>query len=276
MAAQATVGPVPDWPLLRRSEPGGGVGPPRTVPRWSLPDLSVDAHHRPRRVRRRRRRPRHKLLLLDGAPPAGRAATCSTSAAATGPIARDRWPAGRRARRCGRSTSTSGPWRCAPANAAAAGVGNVRAVAPDEVPADVALRRHLVEPAGPDRQGALHDLLATWLGRLAAGRRAPASSCTSTSAPTRWPAGWPARAGPPSSGSARGWATACSRCARPPRRRRGREAARRRPSSSGSTASGGGGPTGRRGRCCLDSVQTPVQRRRRSSASAAAYRVEHL
>jgi 16S rRNA (guanine1207-N2)-methyltransferase len=53
------------------------------------------------------------------------------------------------------------------ANAAAVGTGNVRAVLPDEVPADV--RFDLIWSNPPIRVGkpALHDLLRTWLSRLA-------------------------------------------------------------------------------------------------------------
>lgn len=57
-------------------------------------------------------------------------------------------------------------------NAAAAGLGNVRACRPEEVPADVVFAGVWSNP--PIRAGkqALHDLLLTWLPRLAPGARA--------------------------------------------------------------------------------------------------------
>jgi 16S rRNA G1207 methylase RsmC len=58
------------------------------------------------------------------------------------------------------------------ANAAAAGAGNVRVAAPVDVPVDV--RFDVIWSNPPIRIGkdALHELLATWLGRLAPGGRA--------------------------------------------------------------------------------------------------------
>jgi 16S rRNA (guanine1207-N2)-methyltransferase len=58
------------------------------------------------------------------------------------------------------------------ANAAAAGATNVSVAAPDEVPADV--RFDVIWSNPPIRIGkhALHELLQTWLGRLAPGGRA--------------------------------------------------------------------------------------------------------
>jgi 16S rRNA (guanine1207-N2)-methyltransferase len=58
------------------------------------------------------------------------------------------------------------------ANAAAAGAGNVRVAAPDEVPA--AVRFDVIWSNPPIRVGkdALHDLLLTWLARLAPGGEA--------------------------------------------------------------------------------------------------------
>jgi 16S rRNA G1207 methylase RsmC len=55
------------------------------------------------------------------------------------------------------------------ANAEAAGAGNVRVVAPEEVPADV--RLDVIWSNPPIRIGkeALHDLLLAWLARLTAG-----------------------------------------------------------------------------------------------------------
>jgi 16S rRNA (guanine1207-N2)-methyltransferase len=58
------------------------------------------------------------------------------------------------------------------ANAEAAGVTNVRAVRPDEVPADVAFAAIWSNPPIRVGKAALHELLARWLGRLTADGRA--------------------------------------------------------------------------------------------------------
>ncbi|HET6950322.1 MAG TPA: methyltransferase [Acidimicrobiales bacterium] len=58
------------------------------------------------------------------------------------------------------------------ANAAAAGLGNVRAVAPDEVPGDVAFAGLWSNPPVRVGKAALHDLLERWLPRLAPGAHA--------------------------------------------------------------------------------------------------------
>jgi 16S rRNA (guanine1207-N2)-methyltransferase len=55
------------------------------------------------------------------------------------------------------------------ANAAALGLGNVRAVAPDLVPADVALAAIWSNPPIRIGKDALHDLLLSWLPRLGSG-----------------------------------------------------------------------------------------------------------
>ena len=52
------------------------------------------------------------------------------------------------------------------ANAAAAGLGNVRAVAPEEVPDDVRFAAIWSNPPIRIGKPALHDLLIRWLGRL--------------------------------------------------------------------------------------------------------------
>lgn len=57
-------------------------------------------------------------------------------------------------------------------NAAAAGAGNVRAVAPDDVPPDVRFAGIWSNPPVRVGKAALHDLLDRWLGRLAPGGRA--------------------------------------------------------------------------------------------------------
>jgi 16S rRNA (guanine1207-N2)-methyltransferase len=55
------------------------------------------------------------------------------------------------------------------ANAAAAGLRNVRVVAPDEVPDELRLAAIWSNPPVRVGKAALHDLLLRWLGRLAAG-----------------------------------------------------------------------------------------------------------
>ena len=57
----------------------------------------------------------------------------------------------------------------AAANAEANGLGNVRVAAPEEVPADVRFRTIWSNPPIRVGKAALHDLLRTWLGRLADG-----------------------------------------------------------------------------------------------------------
>ena len=69
----------------------------------------------------------------------------------------------------------------------------VRAVAPDEVPDDVRVRRDLVEPADPDRQGGAARAARWWLPRLAPGGAGVPGRAAQ---PRR---GHPARAGWPSS-----------------------------------------------------------------------------
>ena len=54
------------------------------------------------------------------------------------------------------------------ANAEAAGLANVRVAAPDEVPADVRFAAIWSNPPVRVGKAALHHLLTTWLGRLAA------------------------------------------------------------------------------------------------------------
>lgn len=57
-------------------------------------------------------------------------------------------------------------------NASAAGLTNVRVAAPDEVPPDVRFDAVWSNPPVRVGKAALHDLLARWLGRLAAGGHA--------------------------------------------------------------------------------------------------------
>lgn len=57
-------------------------------------------------------------------------------------------------------------------NAETAGLGNVRVVAPDEVPGDLRFDGIWSNPPIRIGKAALHDLLALWLGRLASGAAA--------------------------------------------------------------------------------------------------------
>ena len=57
-------------------------------------------------------------------------------------------------------------------NAAAAGCSNVRTTEPDDVPADVRFAAIWSNPPIRIGKDALHELLTTWLGRLAPGGRA--------------------------------------------------------------------------------------------------------
>ena len=58
------------------------------------------------------------------------------------------------------------------ANAAAAGLANVRAVRPEDVPAEVTFRAIWSNPPVRIGKAAMHDLLTTWLARLAPGAAA--------------------------------------------------------------------------------------------------------
>lgn len=58
------------------------------------------------------------------------------------------------------------------ANAAAAGLPNVQVAAPDDVPADVTFAGIWSNPPIRIGKAALHELLLTWLARLALGRQA--------------------------------------------------------------------------------------------------------
>jgi 16S rRNA (guanine1207-N2)-methyltransferase len=58
------------------------------------------------------------------------------------------------------------------ANAAAAGLANVRVTTPDEVPADLRLAALWSNPPVRVGKAALHELLDTWLGRLDTGGKA--------------------------------------------------------------------------------------------------------
>lgn len=108
------------------------------------------------------------LVLLRAAPPAPATGTLLDLGCGYGPIAVT----------LARRSPAATVWAVdvnpravalAGANAAALGLGNVRAVAPDGVPDGVRFDAIWSNP--PIRVGkeALHELLATWLGRLAAG-----------------------------------------------------------------------------------------------------------
>jgi 16S rRNA (guanine1207-N2)-methyltransferase len=115
--------------------------------------------------------PGTKFLLLDGPRPDGDARHLLDLGCGYGPIALTL------ARRAPHATvwavdvNERARQLCS-ANAAAAGLDNVRVVAPDAVPADVALDGLWSNPPIRIGKAALHALLATWLGRLAPGRHA--------------------------------------------------------------------------------------------------------
>ena len=202
--AKATVGPVtehdhrersPKRPgsLLRSLTPQRRRPAPRTVAprpaRACTLDLATDSGV----FSADRVDPGTKLLLLDGPADARWPQPCSTSAAATAPIAVHPGPSSRpRRHACGRSTSTSGRSTCAARNAEATGVGDRVRVWP--------ARRACRPTCGSTRSGRtrrsgsarplLHELLLDALAGAAGRRRHGRSSWSrSTSAPTRWP-GW--------------------------------------------------------------------------------------
>ena len=132
--------------------------------------------------------PGTKLLLLEAPAAAGRRRHRRPRVR----LRADRDHAGApRARRdaCGRSTSTSGPARCARRTPTRAGVGNVQVAAPDDVPADLRRGGDLQQPADPHRQGGAARPARAWLGPARRRARRRTSSCRSTSAPTRSRAG---------------------------------------------------------------------------------------
>lgn len=93
--------------------------------------------------------------------------TCSTSAPASGRSAAC-WPPARRPPPSGRSTSTSGPRALTTENARRVGAADrLRAVAPDEVPADVTFAQIWSNPPIHIGKAELHELLRRWLPRLA-------------------------------------------------------------------------------------------------------------
>jgi len=147
-------------------DPDPVVGSARRSVPLTLPDLSVTLETDRGVFAREGVDPGTKLLLLEGRrpPPSGDLLDLGCG---YGPVAVA----------LGRRAPAATVWAvdvnrralelCA-ANAEAAGAGNVRAVPPDEVPSDVVLAGLWSNP--PVRVGklALHDLLTTWIPRLAA------------------------------------------------------------------------------------------------------------
>lgn len=143
---------------------------PTTV-RLDLPDLSLElATDRgvfsPTRVD-----PGTRVLLAEAPAPTAAMTTIADVGCGYGPIALAL------ARRAPHATV----WAVEPneraralcaTNAAAAGLGNVRVVAPDDVPADLVVDAWWSNPPIRVGKAALHDLLTTWLGRTAPGGHA--------------------------------------------------------------------------------------------------------
>ena len=118
-----------------------------------LPDASLHAAHRPRRVQPRPPRRRHRRCCCAGAPPpppTGDAARPRLRRRADRPR---RSPAGRPAPTVWAVDVNERARALCAANAAANGLTNVAVAAPDDVPGDVRFDADLVEPADPHRQG---------------------------------------------------------------------------------------------------------------------------
>ena len=128
-------------------------------------------------------------MLLDARPGAARRrATCSTSAAA-GVRSRSRSRCSRPGARVWAVDVNERALDLIRRNAERLGATNVRAVTPDDVPDDVALRRDLVQPADPGRQGRPCTRCSLrWLGGARRAARRTSSSAR-TSVPTRCSAG---------------------------------------------------------------------------------------
>ena len=101
------------------------------------------------------------------------------------PDRRSPWPAAPRRHGVGRRRQRAGPRRCAPRTLARP--ARQRAVAAPDDGAPRPSRFAAIWSNPPIRIGkaALHELLASWLDRLTP--TAPPTSCSATSAPTRWP-----------------------------------------------------------------------------------------
>jgi 16S rRNA (guanine1207-N2)-methyltransferase len=141
---------------------------PRTVP-LVLPDLSVALTTDRGVFARDAVDPGTKLLLLDGAPPPPEGDLLDLGCG-YGPIAVALARRAPGARVWAVDVNRRALDLCA-ANAEAAGV-DVRTAAPGEVPADVQFAGIWSNPPVRIGKEALHDLLATWLDRLAPDGRA--------------------------------------------------------------------------------------------------------
>jgi 16S rRNA (guanine1207-N2)-methyltransferase len=136
---------------------------PRTVP-LTLPDLNLSLQADRAVFSGGRVDPGTRYLLLDG-PPLPASGDLLDLGCGYGPIA------------CTMAARAPGAtvWavdvneralELCRANAAAAGLGNVRAVAPDDVPADVRFAAIWSNPPIRIGKAALHELLTGWLARM--------------------------------------------------------------------------------------------------------------
>ena len=209
MAVKGSVGPVTSPPpgptaattaarsVLRRRRRGVASRPPAACS-LALPDLAARRSTTDRGVFSADRvDPGTKLPAARRAARRRRGDDAARPRLRLRPDRRAPWPGGRptrtvwavdvneRARRPVRAPTPTAAGRRRP---------GARSPTPDDVPADVAVRRHLVEPADPHRQGRAARAARRLARPAAPRRRRPTSSCRSTSAPTRSPA-WLDRAG---------------------------------------------------------------------------------
>lgn len=138
---------------------------PRTVT-LTLPDLTVELTTDRQVFSGERVDPGTKYLLLDGAPPPAGATHLLDLGCGYGPIAVALAHRAPDAVVWAIDSNARARELCA-ANAARLGLGNVRVVDPDAVPADVAFDALYSNPPIRIGKAALHDLLTRWLDRLA-------------------------------------------------------------------------------------------------------------
>jgi 16S rRNA (guanine1207-N2)-methyltransferase len=115
--------------------------------------------------------PGTKVLLLEGGRPPDEPVDLLDLGCGYGPIALTLAQRAPRARVWAIDVNERAMALCQ-ANAAAAGLGNVRVVHPDAVPADIAFAGIWSNPPVRIGKPALHALLLGWLGRLSPGGRA--------------------------------------------------------------------------------------------------------
>ena len=159
------------------AQPHGRPRPPRP---------HAGARHRPGRVRRRPHRPRHATCCCRRRRHRRPPGDLLDLGCGYGPIALTMARRAPRRHGVGRRRQRAGAGCCAPRTPRQHGLTNVRCVTPDAVPDDVAFATIWSNPPIRIGKAPLHELLLRWLGAPVARRRAPTSSCRSTSAPTRW------------------------------------------------------------------------------------------